>query len=216
MITENAKFKIISLFNNLISGISNSANELTLDNIFAKCKPLTLELFSNNVDEYIYFIVSQRVTKSFSTRLGGVIEKVSAILVESQGGKIVPGKPNPFDLKFYHPNGKQYWIEIKSINTQNSSNIQTINERKELAESNNCIFHLCVYNDDNLCSEEYKLNGSQFWKLVGGYEDAGKDMLKILRGLAEKVSILNIINDRAQELGKEYSMQNKVDSSTKQ
>lgn len=59
MISENAKCKIVSLFNDLIEGISNSAKNLTLDGIFANSKPLTLELFSNNVDEYIYFIVSQ-------------------------------------------------------------------------------------------------------------------------------------------------------------
>lgn len=205
MISEEAKCKIINLFDDLIAGISSSANELTLDSIFANSKPLTLELFSKNVDEYIYFIVSQRVTKSFSTRLGGVIEKVSAILVESQGGQIVPGRPNPFDLKFSHPDGKQYWVEIKSINAQNSSNIQTINERKKLAEANGCVFHLCMYNDDNSCAEEYKLNGSQFWKLVGGYEDAGKDMLTMLRGLAVKVSIREIINHKVRELVQEYS-----------
>lgn len=204
MISEDAKCKIINLFDDLITGISSSANELSLDSIFAKSKPLTLELFSNNVDEYIYFIVAQRVTKSFSTRLGGVIEKVSAILVESQGGKIVPGRPNPFDLKFFHPDGKQYWIEIKSINAQNSSNLQTITERKKLAEAHDCIFHLCMYNDDNSCAEEYKLNGSQFWKLVGGYEDAGKDMLAMLRGLAVKVSIRDIINNKVRELVQEY------------
>jgi len=205
MISEDAKCKIIGLFNDLIAGISSSANALTLDAVFAKSKPLTLELFSENVDEYIYFIVSQRVTKSFSTRLGGVIEKVSAILVESQGGKIVPGKPNPFDLKFFHPDGKQYWIEIKSINAQNSSNLQTITERKKLAEKHGCVFHLCMYNDDNSCAEEYKLNGSQFWKLVGGYEDAGKDMLIMLRGLAVKVSIRDIVDDKVKELVREYS-----------
>ncbi|MCK9989549.1 MAG: hypothetical protein WA112_03165 [Rugosibacter sp.] len=205
MITESAKYKIINLFDALIAGIENSANELTLDTIFSKSKPLTLELFANNVDEYIYFIVSQRVTKSFSTRLGGVIEKVSAILVESQGGKIIPGSPNPFDLKFFHPDGKQYWIEIKSINAQNSSNIQTINERKKLAESSNCTFRLCMYNDDSSCAEEYKLNGNQFWKLVGGYEDAGKDMLAMLSGLAVTVSIREIINNKVQELVRDYN-----------
>jgi len=206
MISEVAECKIIDLFNDLIAGILNSASELTLDAIFAKSKPLTLELFSNNVDEYFYFIVSQRVTKSFSARLGGVIEKVSAILVEAQGGRIVPGRPNPFDLKFFHPDGKQYWIEIKSINAQNSSNIQTIKERKKLAEAHDCIFHLCVYNDDNMCADKYKLNGSQFWRLVGGYEDAEKDMLAMLRGLAVKVSIRNIINNKVQELVQEYSL----------
>lgn len=206
MISEEAKCKIIQLFDDLIAGISGSANELTLDSIFAKSKPLTLELFANNVDEYIYFIVSQRVTKSFSTRLGVVIERVSAILVESQGGKIVAGKPNPFDLKFIHPDGKEYWVEIKSINAQNSSNIQTINERRKLAEAHGSVFHLCVYNDDNICAEAYKLNGSQFWKLVGGYEDASKDMLKMLRGLAFKISIREIINNKVQELVQEHNM----------
>lgn len=200
MIAESAQHKIITLFHGLISGISDSANELTLDSIFAKSKPLTLELFSKNVDEYIYFIVAQRVTKSFSTRLGNVIEKVSAILVESQGGVIIAGRPNPFDLKFIHPDGREYWIEIKSINAQNSSNIQTILERKKLAEKNNCLFRLCVYNDDNSCSEEHKLNGSQFWTLVGGYESAGKDILAILSGLACEVSVREIINQRTQEL----------------
>ena len=200
MIAEDARLKIIALFAELIDGISNSANELTLDRIFAKSKPLTLELFSDNVDDYIYFIVSQRVTKSFSTRLGNVIERVSAILVESQGGKIVPGKPNPYDLKFIHPDGKEYWVEIKSINAQNSSNIQTINERKKLAEESNCVFRLCMYNDDNHSPEEYKLNGSQFWKLVGGYETAGNDILAMLRGLAGKVSIREIINNKVQAL----------------
>ena len=66
MISEVAKTKIIYLFDGLIDGISNSANELTLTTIFAKSKPLTLELFSSNVDEYIYFIVSQRVTARWS------------------------------------------------------------------------------------------------------------------------------------------------------
>lgn len=203
MVSEGARFKIIAIFAELIDGIANSANELTLDSIFAKSKPLTLELFSDNVDDYIYFIVSQRVTKSFSTRLGSVIERVSAILVESQGGKIVAGKPNPFDLKFIHPDGKEYWVEIKSINAQNSSNIQTINERKKLAEDGNCVFRLCMYNDDNHSLEEYKLNGSQFWKLVGGYEAAGNDILAMLRGLAGKVSIQEIINNKVQELVQE-------------
>lgn len=209
MIAENAKIKIIALFNELIDGISNSANELTLEAILAKSKPLTLELFSENIDEYIFFIVSQRVTKSFSTRLGGVIERVSAILVESQGGIIIEGRPNPFDLKFVHPDGKEYWVEIKSINAQNSSNLQTIHERKKLAEANQCVFHLCMYNDDNYCAEEYKLNGNQFWKLVGGYETAGDDIMAMLRGLAGKVSIREIINNRVQELVQERERRTK-------
>jgi hypothetical protein len=204
MITESTQCKIIELFRGLVAGIADSANDLSLDSVFAKCKPLTLELFSKNVDEYIYFIVAQRVTKSFSTRLGGVIEKVSAILVEAQGGIIIKGKPNPFDLKFIHPDGKEYWIEIKSINAQNSSNSQTIQERKKLAEANGCEFRLCVYNDDNYAAEAYKLNGKQFWELVGGYALAGEAILTMLSGLADTVSIRNLINQRVIQLIHEY------------
>jgi hypothetical protein len=204
MIAENFREQIIALFQGLITGISASANDLTLDSIFSKSKPLTLELFSENLDEYIYFIVAQRVTKSFSTRLGNVIEKVSAILVASQGGQIVPGKPNPFDLKFIHPDGKEYWIEIKSINAQNSSNLQTILERRQMAEANHCHFRLCVYNDDSHCPESYKLNGGQFWKLVGGYESAGADILAMLSGLASEVSIREIIRQATMRMVAEH------------
>lgn len=204
MIAEPTREKIIALFSGLISGISASANELSLDNLLTKSKPLTLELFSDNIDEYIYFIVAQRVTKSFSTRLGNVIEKVSAILVESQGGQIVPGKPNPFDLKFIHPDRNEYWLEIKSINAQNSSNLQTILERKKMAETNHCHFRLCVYNDDAASPDPYKLNGGQFWKLVGGYESAGADVMAMLRGLAGEVSIREIITQAAMRMVNEY------------
>ncbi|MEQ1661486.1 MAG: hypothetical protein ABL877_02195 [Thiobacillus sp.] len=213
MLAENSREQIIALFQGLIAGISDSANDLTLDGVFNKSKPLTLELFSQNLDEYIYFIVAQRVTKSFSTRLGNVIEKVSAILVVSQGGQIVQGKPNPFDLKFIHPDGKEYWIEIKSINAQNSSNLQTILERKQMAEANNCHFRLCVYNDDSHCLEPYKLNGDQFWKLIGGYESAGADILSMLRGLACEVSIRETIDQATGRMVNEYNNRVRTNSS---
>jgi hypothetical protein len=163
-----------------------------------------LELFSQNIHEYFYFITAQRVTKSFSTRLGTVIEKVSAILVESQGGQIVPGNPNPFDLKFIHPDGLEYWIEIKSINAQNSSNMQTIQERRELAQQENCKFYLCIYNDDTIVSDEFKLNRNDFWKLVGGEAKTGDDIFALLKGLGKDVKIKEIIDSKADELTKEY------------
>lgn len=109
---------------------------LPFNEVLAKSKPLTLELFSQNIHECFYFITAQRVIKSFSTRLDTVIEKVSAIRVESQGGKMV--ESNPFRLKFIHPHGTKYWIEIKLINDQNSSNIQTIRQRRELAQKEHC------------------------------------------------------------------------------
>jgi hypothetical protein len=163
-----------------------------------------LELFSQNIHEYFYFITAQRVTKSFSTRLGTVIEKVSAILVKSQGGQIVPGNPNPFDLKFIHPDGLEYWIEIKSINAQNSSNMQTIQERRELAQQENCKFYLCIYNDDTIVSDEFKLNRNDFWKLVGGEAKTGDDIFALLKGLGKDVKIKEIIDSKADELTKEY------------
>lgn len=204
MLDDASKEKVLKLFNKLLSGISGSAQKLTLKEVLEKSKPLTLELFSNNIEEYFYFIAAQRVTKSFSTKLGTVIEKVSAILVESQGGEIVKGNPNPFDLKFIHPNGTEYWIEIKSINAQNSSNSQTIKERKELAENASCIFRLCMYNDDRRSKEEYKLNGAEFWALVGGSKSTGDEVLKLISGLAAKISFNEIVKSKAIELHSQY------------
>ncbi|EEX92138.1 hypothetical protein VIOR3934_10040 [Vibrio orientalis CIP 102891 = ATCC 33934] len=204
MLDDISNKKILKLFNELLDGISESAQKLTLKEVLEKSKPLTLELFSNNIEEYFYFITAQRVTKSFSTKLGAVIEKISVILVESQGGTIVKGKPNPFDLKFVHPNGCEYWIEIKSINAQNSSNSQTIKERKELADVAGCIFRLCMYNDDRRSKEEYKLNGAEFWELVGGSKSTGDEVLKLISGLASQVSFNEIVKSRAIELRSQY------------
>ncbi|HDY7997882.1 TPA: PmeII family type II restriction endonuclease [Vibrio vulnificus] len=204
MLDDISNKKILKLFNELLDGISESAQKLTLKEVLEKSKPLTLELFSNNIEEYFYFITAQRVTKSFSTKLGAVIEKISVILVESQGGTIVKDKPNPFDLKFVHPNGCEYWIEIKSINAQNSSNSQTIKERKELADAAGCIFRLCMYNDDRRSKEEYKLNGAEFWELVGGSKSTGDEVLKLISGLASQVSFNEIVKSRAIELSSQY------------
>ncbi|PSU27194.1 hypothetical protein CTM97_12995 [Photobacterium phosphoreum] len=204
MLDDISNKKILKLFNELLDGISESAQKLTLKEVLEKSKPLTLELFSNNIEEYFYFITAQRVTKSFSTKLGTVIEKVSAILVESQGGTIVKGKPKPFDLKFIHPNGREYWIEIKSINAQNSSNAQTIQERKELAEAAGCIFRLCMYNDDRRSKEEYKLNGAEFWALVGGSKYTGDEVLKLISGLASQISFNEIVKSKVIEFHSQY------------
>jgi hypothetical protein len=200
MIDVKDQLKIVAIFQELIDGIAESANGLSLQEIAEKSKPLTMELFFGNMAEYLYFIVAQRVTTSFSTRLGGVIEKISHILVTSQGGRIVAGKPNPFDLKFVHPDGIEYWVEIKSINAQNSSNQITISRLKELAESNQCVFRLCIYNDDKPHAEKYKLNAYEFWKLVGGYEQAGADIMAMLSGLAGTIRLKNIVDQRVASL----------------
>lgn len=204
MLNKASREKVLNLFDELLAGISESAEKLTLIGTLDKSKPLTLELFSNNIGEYFYFIVAQRVTKSFSTKLGTVIEKVSAILVESQGGMIIEGNPSPFDLKFIHPDKKEYWIEIKSINAQNSSNSQTIQERKELAENAGCEFRLCMYNDDQKSKEYYKLNGVDFWKLVGGSEETGNEVLNLISGLASSIRFNEIVKSKANKLHKQY------------
>ena len=204
MLDDESRNKILGLFNDLLDGIFKSSEKLTLKNALDKSKPLTLEIFSGNIEEYFYFITAQRITKSFSTRLGTVIEQISAILVEAQGGKVIPDNPNPFDLKFIHPNGKEYWIEIKSINAQNSSNSQTIQERKKLAQEAGCLFRLCMYNDDKTSSAEYKLNGLEFWNLVGGSESTGKEVLSLISGLGKTISFSKVIKDKAHELSRKH------------
>ncbi|WP_338461314.1 hypothetical protein VZH09_09680 [Synechococcus elongatus IITB7] len=204
MIDNNSEQKILEVFTGLLDGIKTSAQSLTLEEVLTKSKPLTLELFSQNIHEYFYFITAQRVTKSFSTRLGTVIEKVSAVLVEAQGGYLVPGNPEPFDLKFIHPNGIEYWIEIKSINAQNSSNMQTIKERKKMTEGKNCQFYLCIYNDNTINSDKFKLNGHDFWELVGGSSSTWDNISSLVKGLGKNIKLQEIIELKSQELTKDY------------
>jgi len=129
--TETTRKIISKFFDDLLTDTERKIQNETIASILENRNPVTLELFAENNDNCLYFLVCQRVTTSFSTRLGKVMEKLTEELIKAQGGQIM-SSPKPYDLKFKLSDGKEYWIEIKSIDGQNSSNRQTISERKKM------------------------------------------------------------------------------------
>lgn len=206
----NDERKIISnIFEELIKGTKAKIESETITTILENRTPVTVQLFSKNISDYLYFVVCQRVTTSFSTRLGKVMEKLCEELVKFQGGSIIK-KPKPYDLKFKLKDGKEYWIELKSIDGQNSSNKQTIEERKKYAEKRGKIFKLCIYNDETKFKEDYKLNGKDFWDFILGEKNAQEIVFSIINGIGVDFSIKKIIDENYSRLLKEYKNKNCV------
>jgi len=115
--------------------VIKSLNKLSLKEIMEHKNPLVREMFHNNPEEFITFFVLERVERSFVTLMANMIEKIVEILVEGQGGEIIGATREwkPYDLKFRLSDGKEYWLEIKSILNQNNSNKRTIELHRENA-----------------------------------------------------------------------------------
>lgn len=175
----------------------------TINSILGERTPLTVSLFESNIDDYLYFLVCQRVTTSFSTRLGKAVEQLCEDLIRYRNGTIIEN-PKPFDLKFTLNNTEEYWIEIKSIKGQNSSNRQTIIERKNGAEVLGKIFRLCIYNDNTNFEEDYILNAKQFWDFILGENDSMEKIHSILSGKGIDLNFKTIIDDNFQRLKSEH------------
>ncbi len=197
---------VFKTFNDLVSVTKSKIGKETVASILGKRVPLTTKLFEDNISDLLYFLVCQRVTTSFSTRLGKVIENLCKELIKYRGGKIID-KPNPFDLKFILNDNEEYWIEIKSIDGQNSSNKQSIADRKKLAEDNGKIFKLCIYNDDKQFDQDYKLNGQQFWDFILGEENSQDKIFSLIKGKGIDLSVKNIIEENFNRLDIEYKSQ---------
>lgn len=200
---------ILEIFEDLILGTKTKIQNESISTILENRTPVTAQLFSENISDYLYFVVCQRVTTSFSTRLGKVMEKICEELIKSQGGTIIK-KPKPYDLKFKLRDGKEYWIELKSIDGQNSSNRQTIEERKKNAEKKGKIFKLCIYNDETKFKEDYKLNGNEFWNFILGEKNAQNKVFSLIKGKGINFSIKSIIEENYFRLQKEYEEKNCV------
>mgnify|MGYP002619788446 CR=1 FL=1 len=190
-------------FSSLVTETRSKIEKETIQTILGNRTPLTVNLFSDNISDYLYFLVCQRVTTSFSTRLGKVIEKLCEDLVTYRGGQIIQN-PKPYDLKFILNNTEEYWIEIKSIGGQNSSNKQTILERKMSAEDQGKNFRLCMYNDDKEFKDDYILNGKQFWNFILGENDSLDKIFKLLKGKGIDLSFQTIIEENFNRLKSEY------------
>ncbi|MEB3178724.1 MAG: PmeII family type II restriction endonuclease [Nostocaceae cyanobacterium] len=202
------KRKISEYLESLIPGVQKSANSLTLKEIMNHKNPLVREMFHNNPQEFITFFVMERVERSFVTSMGNMIENIVEILVQSQGGEIIGTKKDwqPYDLKFCLRDGKEYWLEIKSILNQNHSNKKTINLYKDNAIKQGKEFRLCIYYPTKLLNkEDYVLVGKEFWSFVGGDEATQSEVFSLIRNTAKGFSFTALVHNRTEALLQEYN-----------
>ena len=206
-LSEESRKTLLSIIDNLLLDASSKASEITLYNLVHTNRSLTMELFSQNIEEYLYYMVAQRVTTSFSTSINKAIGGVCEYFIKSQEGLVLPN-PEPYNLKFKLKNGEEYWMDIVSVNDPNGSNKQAHKEHKDHARKNGKTYKLCVYDDDNLSEEEeYRLNGNDFWKLIAGMENAKQEVFRLVNGAANKISVSSIVKETQNRLLNEWRMQ---------
>jgi len=205
-LSEGTKRILLSIIDNFLLDISLETSKLTLYNLVNNNRSITMELFAQNIEEYISLVVSQSVTMSFSTGLENVIREFSEVLIKTQEGQIF-NDSEPYDMKFQLKNGNEYWIDIKSFKYLNNSNKRTIEEHHELAEKEGKIYKLCLYDDENQSEVKYQLNGNDFWKLTADIDNAKFKIFNLINGAANKLSISTIIRDTKTRFIREWRMQ---------
>jgi len=197
---------LLSIIDNLLKETTSKASQLSLFKLVNYNKSIMMELFSQNIDEYLYFMITQYITTSFSAGLKKAIVTFSEILVKSQDGQIQTN-PEPYDLKFKLKNGEEYWLEIKSVNELYCSTFPTIKECRLHPENGSRKYRLFVYDDgDSPYDEECQLNGKEFWKLIAGFENAESEIFKTINGAANKLSLSSIIQGTQKRLLNEWRM----------
>jgi hypothetical protein len=175
------KEKISKIISQVYRHVEIKVASLTIEEI--KQKPFDNALFSNNRDSLLFHHVMQRMTRSFSTKLGIEMESIAKEILRSSGATEIRWKreAQPFDIKFKHKNGEdEYWIEMKSIFGQNKSNQQTIDQEAEKASGAGKKFLLCVYNE-NKEDDEGVLSGPDFWNFIGNDEETWNKLSSILK-----------------------------------
>jgi hypothetical protein len=216
-LSAQTKHEISEYLESLIPRVIESANKLTLKEIINKKNPLVREMFYDNPEEFITFFVMERVERSFVTLMGKIIENIVEILVQSQGGEIIGTKKDwePYDLKCILPDGKEYWLEIKSITGQNNSNQNSINKYRDVAVKEGKEFRLCIYypTKSNIKSNnkaDYILIGEEFWSFVGGDIATESYIFNLIRNIARDFSFTTLVRTRTEELLEEYIRDSKL------
>jgi len=193
--------KIIKILAELEEGLHKKIENITVDII--NNKPVDEALYFGRKNEQIFYRVVQTVSTSFSTRLGLKMEEIALCVLEAGGSTDIKTKKEakPVDLKFTHPDGHEYWIEMKSIFGQNKSNNATIEKEKKKAKKAGKKFLLCVYNEDKEDGDETK-SGRDFWNFIGHDDDTWANLSKILTDEGERFNLSEIIRNKIDELTK--------------
>ncbi|MBD2341440.1 hypothetical protein H6G64_31310 [Calothrix sp. FACHB-156] len=199
--------KITEIIKSLLPKVVKKVDKLSLKIIMEQKNPLVREIFSDNPQEFISFFVMQTAERSFVTLMGQMIENIVEILVEGQGGKIIGVKKDwkPYDIKFTLNDGKEYWLEIKSILNQNKSSWDNIKEHREKALKDGKEFRLCVCYHTNLNKkEDYILVGKDFWRFIGGHSDTESLVFQLIKETKNEFSFIDLVEERTNVIWQDY------------
>lgn len=115
--TENS---ILTIVNTIFLDTTTVASEITLYNSLNAPNSLPRELFSQNIEEYLFFTVTKRLITSFSDGQAQFVLKVSELLIQAQGGSILDA-PEPSTLKFKLLDGKEHLIDSLTFEESSES-----------------------------------------------------------------------------------------------
>lgn len=115
--TENS---ILTIVNTLFLDTTSKASEITLYNTLNATNTITKELFSQKIEEYLFFTVAKRLISFFSVGQDKMMVQVSELLIQAQGGQ-VKSASNPSELRFKLPSGKEYSLDTTSIQTSSEN-----------------------------------------------------------------------------------------------
>lgn len=239
-LAEDTIKKVSAILEKLVSDTSSNASNISLCNFVDDSRSFTMELFSQNVSEYLYLSVAKKILESFNTSLHDSLVQIFELLVEAQDGQVI-NSPAPYDLKFKLKDGDEYWIDIKSGEDLDRPVFGEIAKHRSDAENEGVKYRLCIYDNDGCNTKELKLlaasseehsipyrnkpfcafpaaeqqemrapefiiNSTDSWKLVSGDSNTRKNILKLLNGVANNLSISTIINCTQKRLMQEWRM----------
>ena len=197
--SQSTSDAIIEILRELEEGLITKIDGITNDIITNK--PVDEAIYFGRRNEQIFYRVIQTVSTSFSTRLGQKMENIAKCILEAGGSTDIKSKneAKPVDLKFFHPDGYEYWVEMKSIFGQNKSNSATIEKEKKIAKEAGKRFLLCVYNEDKEDDDE-TLSGPSFWNFIGNDDDTWDNLSKIFESEGKRFNLSEIVNQKIEHL----------------
>lgn len=204
-LAEDTIKKVSAILEKLVSDTSSNASNISLCNLVDDSRSFTMELFSQNVSEYLYFSVAKKIIESFNKSLHDSLVQIFELLVEAQDGQVI-NSPAPYDLKFKLKDGDEYWIDIKSGEDLDRPVFGEIAKHRSDAENEGVKYRLCIYDNDGCNAKEFIINSTDSWELVSGDSNTRKNILKLLNGVANNLSISTIINCTQKRLMQEWRM----------
>jgi len=205
-ISTEGKDKLRLILDDLIIDTLSKSSELKLYTFVPYNKTLVIEVFSQNIDEYLYYRISQNITSTFKKGIENSIKKFSEYLIQSQEGQLILD-PEKTDLKFKLKNGEVYSIDIKSKFDFENFNDHYFKVQNEKAKEIGSKYKLFIYDEDIEINNDFLLNGNDFWELIAGFEQAKYELFKIINGCANKISLSTIIKDAHKRLLNEWKME---------